>query len=156
MPHDVAPCGTTTAYRRHKRRKEDACIPCKEAWAGYKADERAEKARLKGVEADKKASHAIDAFESLLGADLSTEIDTKAELRANLLLIKQSMAVVAASDPAKLAPLSKRHSELLDELARLNEDGAKGDPLESFLSGDPSGPSANVTRFPSAQDREPA
>lgn len=27
------PCGTVAAYKRHKRHGEDACQPCKDAWA---------------------------------------------------------------------------------------------------------------------------
>lgn len=27
------PCGTPAAYRRHKRRGEDPCDPCKAAWS---------------------------------------------------------------------------------------------------------------------------
>lgn len=31
VPQPVQPCGTMPAYNRHKRRKEEACPPCKEA-----------------------------------------------------------------------------------------------------------------------------
>lgn len=156
MPREVAPCGTPTAYRRHLRKGETPCLACKKAESDRQAANRAEEDRLKAAERDKKASHAIQVFEDLLGGPLAGQIDMRAELEANLLLIKQSMALVAASEPAKLAPLSKRHSELLAELASLDDDGEKEDPLESFLSSDSGGASANVTRFPSATDRASA
>lgn len=53
-------------------------------------------------------------------------------------------------DPTKLAPLSKRHSELLAELASMASEVKEVDPLDEFLSGDLS----NVTRLPAAADRE--
>lgn len=30
----LAPCGTLSAYRRHRRRNED-CATCRAAWASY-------------------------------------------------------------------------------------------------------------------------
>lgn len=39
--HDLKPCGTTAAYRRHKRHGEAACRPCLQANARAKADRRA-------------------------------------------------------------------------------------------------------------------
>jgi hypothetical protein len=32
---DAAPCGTTSAYKRHQRRGEDPCEPCKAAKREY-------------------------------------------------------------------------------------------------------------------------
>lgn len=29
------PCGTPSAYQRHVRHQEEACTPCKTAWADY-------------------------------------------------------------------------------------------------------------------------
>lgn len=156
MPREVAPCGTPTAYRRHLRKGEDACLACKKAESDRQAFVRAEKERMKAAEREEKASEAIQAFDDLAGSPTGDEIDVAAELRANLTLIKQSMAIVAASEPAKLAPLSKRHSELLAELASLDDDGEKEDPLESFLSRNPGGPSATVTRIADAAARKPA
>ena len=31
-----APCGTTAAYKRHRKNGEDACRACKNAWADYR------------------------------------------------------------------------------------------------------------------------
>lgn len=31
-------CGTWQAYKRHKRHKEDACQPCKDAYAEWMRD----------------------------------------------------------------------------------------------------------------------
>lgn len=33
----LAPCGTLSAYRRHRRRGED-CSTCRDAWAAYYRD----------------------------------------------------------------------------------------------------------------------
>lgn len=34
--HNLQPCGTQAAYRRHRRAGEQACQPCKDAVAAYK------------------------------------------------------------------------------------------------------------------------
>ncbi|MNI02144.1 hypothetical protein D3C73_550080 [compost metagenome] len=54
-------------------------------------------------------------------------------------------------EASKLAPLSKRHSELLAELATMSEQGEKeADPFDAFFNGDLS----NVVGFPTPQDRK--
>jgi hypothetical protein len=40
------PCGTVPAYKRHKRRGEDACDECKAAWAAWQRDYYARKRGL--------------------------------------------------------------------------------------------------------------
>ncbi|MDJ0321668.1 hypothetical protein [Pseudarthrobacter sp. PS3-L1] len=61
-------------------------------------------------------------------------------------------AAMAEVDASKLAPLSKRHSELLADIAAV--EGAsvvrEVDPFDEFFSGDVS----NVARFPAPSDRE--
>jgi len=37
-PAPSAPCGTVSAYKRHKRHDEDPCGPCRAAWAEYQRD----------------------------------------------------------------------------------------------------------------------
>ena len=37
MARDLQPCGTTAAYQRHRRRREDPCDDCKRAWREAKA-----------------------------------------------------------------------------------------------------------------------
>lgn len=37
MAKVLEPCGTNAAYIRHVRRKEDACVPCREAHGRYNA-----------------------------------------------------------------------------------------------------------------------
>ncbi|MDQ0102343.1 hypothetical protein J2T10_001989 [Paenarthrobacter nicotinovorans] len=73
----------------------------------------------------------------------------KQSLEWNLGLIEAAMAEV---DAARLAPLSKRHQELLAELATLDGPAAakEVDPFDEFFNGDLS----NVARFPTSSDRE--
>lgn len=42
-PLRLAPCGTTSAYRRHLRRKEKPCAACAAAWATAAREKRAQK-----------------------------------------------------------------------------------------------------------------
>jgi hypothetical protein len=70
-------------------------------------------------------------------------------LEWNLGLIEAAMGEI---DAARLAPLSKRHQELLAELATLDGPAAakEVDPFDEFFNGDLS----NVARFPTSSDRE--
>ena len=36
----TAECGTASAYRRHVRKQEEPCQPCRDAWAQYHRDMR--------------------------------------------------------------------------------------------------------------------
>lgn len=38
QPHQLAPCGTLSAYSRHIRRKEPVCEPCQEAARAHQRD----------------------------------------------------------------------------------------------------------------------
>ncbi|MDQ0735322.1 hypothetical protein [Arthrobacter agilis] len=68
-------------------------------------------------------------------------------LEWNLRLVEAAMGDV---EPSKLAPLSKRHSELLVELAGLSSGVKEVDPFDEFFNGDLS----NVVGFPAPKDRE--
>jgi hypothetical protein len=65
-------------------------------------------------------------------------------------LLEDALAYVSSDDPAKLAPLSKRHSELLAEIESLSSEVKEADPFDEFFNGDVS----NVVGFPTAKDRE--
>ena len=40
-PTTMSTCGTKEGYMAHQRRKQEACAPCKAAWATYYRDYRA-------------------------------------------------------------------------------------------------------------------
>ncbi|WP_237657207.1 hypothetical protein [Agreia sp. COWG] len=81
-------------------------------------------------------------------------IDAEKELLDNLRLVKLAMEAAAVSDPLKCAQLSKRRSELLNELTQLGmvrasaAKPAKEDPFDAFLGG------GNVSRMPAAPSRK--
>jgi hypothetical protein len=77
-------------------------------------------------------------------------LDVRGELEENLRLVKAAMRAVAESDASKLAPLSKRHSELVAELAVLDDSTAREDPFDAFLSG------GNVVGISTAASRKQA
>lgn len=148
MARPRAACGTYAAYRRHLREKspvDDAC----------RAAARAEKARRADVEAAERSSNSpersgatVTNIATSSGNDSPPQIDVQAELHANLALVKAAMAVVGLSDPSKLPALSKRHSELLQELERAGATSESEDPFDAFFAGD------NVVGFTASTDRK--
>lgn len=170
MARPLAPCGTYSAYKRHRRLGEEVDPACERA-----RDERtaADAAARKKTRAQARAAAApapppTDDEESDWDAsDLISRIrgerslrdyrdpvqKTRAErLQWNLDLVEAAMAITVASDAAKLAPLSKRHSELLDELHRIDGDKPVKDPLDEFFGDGGS----NVVGISTASSRKQA
>lgn len=136
MPRAKAPCGTYSAYKRHKREGEPVDAACQQA----SVERSREQVR------QRRADEPLEERQAPVEPPKSG-MTQQASLEWNLRLVEAAMAEVEAS---KLAPLSKRHSELLAELATLTGGEEEVDPLDEFLSGDLS----NVTRLPTAKDRE--
>ena len=157
MPRPPAPCGTYTAYKRHLRNDEPVDEACRRA-----SDERvAEQAAARRWDKPPKAeSTPVDDFEGWEDFDAARREApetppanrTRVErLQWGLSLVEAAMAHVAGDEPAKLAPLSKRHSELLAEIEALEGTKPKEvDPFDEFFSGDLS----NVVGFPTTEDRK--
>lgn len=136
MPRAKAPCGTYSAYKRHLRDGEPVDPACRQA----SVERSREQTRSR-------AESAPPVPVAVREAPPVAAKTRQESLEWNLRLIESAMVEV---DPTKLAPLSKRHSELLAELASMTSEVKEVDPLDEFLSGDLS----NVTRFPAAADRE--
>jgi hypothetical protein len=136
MPRAKAPCGTYSAYKRHKSAGEPVDDACQQASVQRHREDTA--ARQSGEPRAASSRPVIPA----------SRTKTRQEsLEWNLALVEAAMT---EADSTKLAPLSKRHSELLAELASLGGGEKEVDPLDEFLSGDLS----NVTRLPTAKGRE--
>lgn len=137
MPRAKAPCGSYSAYKRHLRDGEPVDELCRQA----SVERSREQVRARA--ADEPVRPPRDVPEVPVGR---SRLES---LRWNLGLIESAMADV---DSARLAPLSKRHSELLADIAAV--EGAsvvkEVDPFDEFFSGDIS----NVARFPAPSDRE--
>lgn len=138
MARPKAPCGTYSAYKRHLRDEEPVDEACRAASVERSREQAASR---KGEPAQAPPQHGI---EPPLPGKTRQE-----SLEWNLRLIEAAMVDVESS---KLAPLSKRHSELLAELATVTGAGEKKgvDPFDEFFSGDLS----NVVGFPTSADRE--
>ncbi|PRI10928.1 hypothetical protein [Leucobacter massiliensis] len=73
------------------------------------------------------------------------DVDARAELLANMALVKRAMEAIAEADPLKIVQLSKRHSELVEELVKVSGsapasgDDGEGDPF-AFLGDAARGP----------------
>lgn len=110
MPRSLAPCGTAAAYRRHKRRGEpvdDACA----AAARDQKNQRVLSSRDRLAEVTR-----LKAAERTASPD-SSPIDPVAEARWALQLVKSRMEA-GGSD---IASLSRTHTELVAEIARLEK-----------------------------------
>lgn len=158
MPRPPAPCGSYTAYKRHLRKGEPVDDACRRA-----SDERvAEQAAARRWDNPPEPEPTpVDEFEGWEGFDSERRDKpetppahrSRAErLQWGLSLVEAAMAHVAGDEPAKLAPLSKRHSELLAEIESLEGPAVakEVDPFDEFFNGDLS----NVARFPTSSDRE--
>jgi len=58
------------------------------------------------------------------------DVDARAELLANMALVKKAMEAIAEADPLKIVQLSKRHSELVDELVKVSGTAPAGSAAE--------------------------
>ncbi|UGS27590.1 hypothetical protein K8F61_05215 [Microbacterium resistens] len=116
MPRELAPCGTRTAYKRHQRRGEPVDEACRAANAEYQRSK-------SGRAQDEEQSAPIVA---LPGGSVEMpiapkgDVDARAELLANMALVKKAMEALVDADPMKIVTLSKRHSELVDELVKVS------------------------------------
>ena len=123
MPRHKAACSTEAACRRHISAHEPVDAACGEAHLAYLA------ARRLGDH-----SPSSTATMGALGA-AGADLDALAETRSNLELVKRASLAVLRADPSKLAPLSKRWSELGDELVPLQAPplAAEIDPVDAMF-----------------------
>lgn len=111
-----APCGTSAAYRRHRRNNEDPCEECKAA-----------------VRDDQRESRQQDrqrAAEALTGIHIDPAPDRLTDAEANL----QSVITVMDSGMAlaQTAQLSKRRQELQDYIAELKAEAQSGAEVSKY------------------------
>jgi hypothetical protein len=158
MPRSPAPCGTYSAYKRHLRKGEPVDAACRAASVERSREQTRKRhgdepsVTFPTFVAEEPAWDDFD--EERRNGDIEpTSVpsgDRVANLRWSLGLIVSAMDRVVIDDPSKLAPLSKRHSELLAEIAALDGSGAVEDPFDAFLS------SGNVIGITTASSRKQA
>lgn len=139
MPRALAPCGTDSAFQRHKRRGEPVDEACREAHRRVR--------RVQPVEdvdsADPRPVVALPGGAVSMPSAPAGDVDARAELLANMALVKKAMEAIAEADPLKIVQLSKRHSELVDELVKVSgsrpaadaPDAGGGDPFDGIFAG---------------------
>lgn len=141
MARPPAPCGTLSAYKRHKRKGEAVDQPC---MAAMRAD-----SASRTASADDDAQSApivtLPGGSVKMPAPPEVDVDARAELLANMALVKKAMEAIAEADPLKIVTLSKRHSELVDELVKVSGPVAGGAPSKeadpfAFLGDSARGP----------------
>lgn len=149
MARPPAPCGTFSAYKRHKRKSEPVDDACHRAM-------QAEVAKRSARATDSEQSATVTLLPAALAMDEQLRLDARAELMANMQLVKAAMQRVAETDPLKIVTLSKRHSELLNELRSLSSAGGavgdpeEADPFEQFFG------AGGASRRPTAAPRKPS
>ncbi len=116
MPRPPAPCGTESAYKRHMRKKEPVDDACRAAMRRA-ANERAGRDE---DAADPRPVVALPGGAVAMPAAPTGDVDARAELLANMALVKRAMEAIAEADPLKIVQLSKRHSELVEELVKVS------------------------------------
>lgn len=159
MPQEIAPCGTVSAYKRHKRNGEDACEDCKRAKRTYER-ERAAKARAREAEATDTsielpedtpdpepefptADHeepfgAIDPAAlaaSLPSSEGEVEIpDGLRDLVAARAILWQSIRVAARTEPTRVNGLIRELRAVLADIKgyQSSDSDEEEDPLNDF------------------------
>lgn len=116
MARPPAPCGTLSAYKRHKRKGEPVDPAC---MAAMKADSASRRASADD-DAQSSPIVALPGGSVEMPAAPKADVDARAELLANMALVKKAMEAIAEADPLKIVTLSKRHSELVDELVKVS------------------------------------
>lgn len=141
MPRPPAPCGTESAYKRHMRKKEPVDAACRAAMQRAAR----ERAGRDDDGADPRPVAVLPGGSVEMPAAPKGDVDARAELLANMALVKKAMEAIAEVDPMKIVQLSKRHSELVAELVKVSDappDGpepGEGDPF-AFLGNAARGP----------------
>ncbi len=106
MPKQPAPCGTYTAYKRHKRNKETPCDACQIA-------QREHSKEANRVAKEKEAADFQAAVVSAPKSELKSRLDT---LKTYLLTLETA---ITAADASKIAPLGKELRETLKEIEEI-------------------------------------
>lgn len=130
MARPPAPCGTLSAYKRHKRKKEPVDAACERAM-------HEDSAERSGRGDDYAQSNPVVPLRGAFKASLSADVDARERLLANMQLVERAMEAIVDADPMKIVALSKRHSELVGELVSVaggaGEAGQERDDPFAFL-----------------------
>lgn len=148
MAGSLAPCGTTAAYRRHKRKGEPVDEACRVA------AREAEAARRREASGNGEGNGAVVQLRptaGMSGASQESRELARVRLVAQLERLERAMDKVIEAEPMQIVTLSKRHSEVLAELLALDAPGpstpspaGEGDPFEQIFGagGSPRRPTA--------------
>lgn len=139
MPRELAKCGTRAAYNRHIRRGEPVDEACREANAAY---QRGKSGRAQDAERSAPIV-ALPGGSVEMPVAPAGDVDARAELLANMALVKKAMEAIVDADPMKIVALSKRHSELVEQLVKVGgerpasgeRDAGGGDPFDGIFAG---------------------
>lgn len=126
MPRKVTPCGTLTAYNRHKRNGEPACEAC----LGAKREDRARRV------AERRSEQAAAAAEV---RETMTPEDNMLALLKEQRDVLRSHTISADTPPSAVAGLSKQLVAILEQIDELERSAAKKSPRRSASSGSTAG-----------------
>lgn len=132
MPRQPAPCGTMSAYRRHKRKGETVDKACHQAMLE-------ESRNRSGRADDDRQSAPVVPLHGAFTASSGVSIDARDRLIANMQLVERAMEALVDAEPMKIIQLSTRHSELVAQLVAVSgggqsEPGKEADPFDQFFS----------------------
>lgn len=125
MPRQPAPCGTMSAYRRHKRNGETVDPACHQAML--------EKSReVSGRSDDAAQSAPVVPLRGAFTASTGADVDARERLIANMQLVERAMEAIVDADPIKIVQLSTRHSELVAQLVAVSGGGSDAGEADPF------------------------
>lgn len=124
MGRRLAECGTWSAYKRHKRRGEEPCEPCRLAAQeqSRKQREKIAKVKLQGFDGETVPISQIVAYGQSVTVDVPAIEDPLESARWRLHRIRAALLV---SSPRDVAALAKAEQECMEELTKL---AAKSQP----------------------------
>lgn len=118
MGRRLAECGTWSAYKRHKRRGEEPCEPCKEAARKQSRSQRDRLAQIKfqGYEGETVPISQILAYGQSMVVDIPATEDPLESARWRLHRVRAALQVAS---PRDVAALAKAEQEVMAEVERL-------------------------------------
>ncbi len=123
MARKLKPCGTTAAYRRHKRHSEEPCADCKRAMSDETRAKKAAKRNTSTVEisSGETTVQVVD-FAGAVNSDAN--ISPLEEAMDSLRIVRATLQ----SDnclPKDIGALTKRRDELVDRIVKLRKQEAE-------------------------------
>lgn len=132
MARPLAPCGTETAYQRHKRRSEPVDEACREEHRRHCAEKR----KRKKAEAQAETQQVIQEAQLAPFVAPDEEADELTDLLYSRKVLIEAIDSQRLIDPAKISPLVKELREVHRQITAHSTEAQRTDTEEASNFGD--------------------